>query len=103
MSTIAERLPLVMATIRHRVAETIFDAVDDDGAFAEARDWRQQIEALERQCAELSALMPHNADRYAWQLGDEIRAIEQRVAGRLNEFPWNFIHEHFHECGRRAK
>lgn len=93
-----DKIERVMATIRHGIAEEVFDAIDDDGAFEQARDLRQTLCRLELQCAELSALMPHNAEKYQWQLGEEIRAIENRVAVLMKAFPWNFIHEHFDAC-----
>ena len=95
---ISERLPMVMATIYHRVAEEVFDAINDDDAAQEARDFRKEWRELERQCSELCQLMPHNSDKYGLQFSEQLRDIEVRVCRKLDEFPWNFIHEHFHEC-----
>jgi hypothetical protein len=95
-----ERLLRVMTTVRHGLAEQIFDAIEDEESAQDAQELRREVARLERQCAELCELLPHNANKYQWQLGEEMRAIEKRVEVKMKQFPWNFIHEHYFECLR---
>jgi YesN/AraC family two-component response regulator len=74
-----ERLLRVMTTVRHGLAEQIFDAIEDEESAQDAQELRREVARLERQCAEL---------------------CEKRVEVKMKQFPWNFIHEHYFECLR---
>lgn len=94
MSSPRESLELVMGMIGCFEADGIFEAIDDEAALDQCREIREDLQRLAVQCEGLCELMPHNADKYRFQLGEEERAIEARVAKLMMCYPWKYLAQH---------